>query len=60
MNEEQKKEICKAYFYGHPIVQIAEIEDVSDEEVVSAVNWGKQNGYMDELKERYEELNEKC
>ena len=54
MTEEQKKEICKAYFYGHPIVQIAEIEEVSDEEVVSAVNWGKQSGYLDELKGRGE------
>ena len=60
MTDEQKKEICKSHFYGFAIVQIAEIEEVTDEEVVSAINWGKQNGYFDELKERYEELNEKC
>ncbi len=51
MTEEQRKEICKAHFYGFTIVQIAEIENVSDEEVVSAINWGKQTGYLEELKE---------
>lgn len=54
MTDEQKKEICKAHFYGFAIVQIAEIENVSDEEVVSAINWGKQNGYFEDLKGRGE------
>ena len=54
MTDEQKKEICKSYFYGFAVVQIAEIEEVTDEEVVSAINWGKQNGYFEDLKGRGE------
>lgn len=54
MTDEQRKEICKAHFYGFAIVQIAEIENVSDEEVVSAINWGKQSGYFEDLNGRGE------
>lgn len=54
MTDEQRKEICKSYFYGFAVVQIAEIEEVTDEEVVSAINWGKQNGYFEDLKGRGE------
>jgi len=32
MTEEQRKEICKAYFYGYSVEHIAEIEEVSVEE----------------------------
>ena len=52
MTDEQKKEICKSYFYGFAMIKIAEIEDVSDEEVKEAIQWGRQNGYFEELKER--------
>ena len=54
MTEEQKKEICKAYFYGYAIFKIAEIEGTTEKTVVSAINWGKQNGYFNELKKRGE------
>lgn len=52
MTDEQRKEICKAYFEGFAIVQIADFEGVSDEEVKEAIRWGRQNGYFEELKER--------
>ena len=51
MTDEQKKEICKAYVKGFAFVQIADIERISDEEVKEAVNWGKQTGYLEELRE---------
>ena len=54
MIDEQKKEICKAYFYGYTVEQIAEIEEVSVEEVQDAVLWGNQTNYFDDLKGREE------
>lgn len=58
MTDEQRKEICKSYFYGFAVVQIAEIEEVSEEEVNSAIAWGELNGYKAELEERWKETNE--
>lgn len=54
MTDEQKKEICKSYFYGYSPEQIAEIEAVSVEKVQDAVLWGNQTDYFDDLKERGE------
>jgi DNA-directed RNA polymerase specialized sigma24 family protein len=54
MTEEQRKEICKAYVKGFAFVQIADFEGISDEEVKEAVNWGKQTGYLEELREENE------
>lgn len=52
MTDEQKKEICKAYFDGFAIVQIADFEGVSDEEVKEAIRWGRKTGYEAELEEK--------
>lgn len=60
MTDEQKKEICKAIFYGHTVSETAGIEEVSEKEVFDAVAWGEQNGYKDELEERWKELNREC
>ena len=54
MTDEQRKEICKAYVKGFAFVQIADIECISDEEAKEAVNWGKQTGYLEELREENE------
>ncbi len=51
MNEEQRKEICKAYVKGFAFVQIADFESITDEEAREAVQWGKQTGYLEELRE---------
>lgn len=56
MTDEQRKEIVKAAFYGHTTAEIAEIEEVSEEEVNSAIAWGELNGYKAELEERWKEL----
>lgn len=56
MTDEQKKEICKAYFDGFAIVQITDFERVSDEEAKEAIQWGKQTGYETELKEHQKEV----
>jgi len=55
MTDEQKKEICKAYFDGFAIVQIADFEGVSDEEVKEAIRWGRKTGYEAELEEKEKE-----
>lgn len=54
MTDEQKKEICKAYFYGYSVEHIAEIEEVQIEQVQDAVLWGNQTNYFDDLKGRGE------
>ena len=54
MTEEKKKEVCKAYVKGFAFVQIADMENISDEEAREAVNWGKQTGYLKELREENE------
>ena len=41
MTEEQKKEIVKAAFYGHTTAEIAENEEVSEEEVNSTIARGR-------------------
>lgn len=53
MTDEQKKEICKA-FYVHKMTvnEIAEAFAVTPEEAGKAVAWGEQTRYTDELKER--------
>ena len=56
MIDEQRKEICKAYFNGYAIVQIADFERVSDEEVKEAIRWGRKTGYEAELEEKENEL----
>lgn len=55
MTDEQRKEICKAYFNGFAIVQIADFEGVSDEEVKEAIVWGRKTGYESELEEKENE-----
>ena len=55
MTDEQRKEICKAYFNGYAIVQIADFEGVSDEEVKEAIRWGRTTGYETELEEMEKE-----
>lgn len=54
MTEEKKKEVCKAYVKGKAFVQIADLEGISDEEAREAVSWGKQTGYLEELREENE------
>lgn len=56
MTDEQRKEICKSYFYGFAVVQIADFERVSDEEVKEAIRWGRKTGYEAELEEKENEL----
>ena len=43
MTDEQRKEICKGYFYGYSV-----------EEGLDSVLWGNQTNYSDELKGRGE------
>lgn len=50
MNEEQMKEICKAYFEGEPLVKIADTENLEDEQVAEAIKWGRKTGYLNDLK----------
>jgi len=57
MTEEQRKEIVKAAFYGHKSAEIAELEEISEEEVLNAIAWGESSGYKAELEERWRELN---
>lgn len=57
MTDEQRKEIVKAAFYGHKPAEIAEIEEVTEKEVLDAIAWGETNGYKAELEERWKELN---
>jgi uncharacterized protein YjcR len=53
MTDEQRKEICKA-FYIHKMTvnEIAEAFNIDPEEVGKAVAWGEQTHYTDELSER--------
>ena len=57
MNEEKMKEIVKAAFYGHEPAEIAELEEISEEEVRNAIAWGESSSYKAELEERWKELN---
>ena len=52
MTEEMTKEICRAYEYGYPMEKIVEIEEVTMDEVKNAIDWGYENKYFTELKER--------
>jgi hypothetical protein len=52
MSEELMKEICKAYHYGYAVEKIAEIEEVTVNDVKKAIDWGYENKYFKELKER--------
>ena len=53
MSEEQRKEICKA-FYVHEMTvsEIAEAFDADPEEIGKAITWGEQTGYTNEITER--------
>ena len=53
MTDEQRKEICKA-FYIHKMTvnEIAETFKIDSEEIGKAIAWGEQTGYINELKER--------
>ena len=54
MTDEQRKEICKAFFYKMTVKEIAEAEHIDSEEVAKAIRWGEQSGYTNELKARVE------
>jgi len=54
MTDEQKKEICKAFFYKMTVKEIAEAEHIDAEEVAKAIRWGEITHYADELKGRVE------
>ena len=51
MTDEQKKEICKDFYYKITVKKIAEIENVSQQDVEKAIAWGEQTGYMKALEE---------
>ncbi len=53
MTDEQRKEICKA-FYVHKMTvnEIAEAFNIDPEEAGKAIAWGEQTRYTDELAER--------
>jgi len=53
MTDEQRKEICKAFYVRKMTVnEIAEAFDFDAEEISKAIAWGEQTRYTDELKER--------
>lgn len=53
MTDEQRKEICKAFYVRKMTVnEIAESFDFDAEEIGKAIAWGKQTRYTGELKER--------
>lgn len=54
MTDEQRKEICKAFFYKMTVKEIAEAEQIDAEEVAKAIRWGEVTGYTNELKARVE------
>lgn len=55
MTQEQKREICKAYVYGFDVAAIAETEGLPEAFVQEALNEGKVEGIIDDLKGRGEE-----
>lgn len=55
MNEEQKREVCKAYAFGYDTAAISEIEGLPEAFVQEAINEGKVEGKIDEYKNRGEE-----
>ena len=52
MPEELRKEICREFFSGHTVAEIAESQQISPEEIGKAVAWGAQSGYLEELEKR--------
>ncbi len=54
MTDEMRKEICKAFFYGMTVKEIAECENIDAEEIAKAIAWGEQTRYTEELKNRGE------
>ncbi|MBR1529112.1 MAG: hypothetical protein IJ642_07400 [Oscillospiraceae bacterium] len=54
MTDEQRKEICKAFFYRMTIKEIAGAEQIDAEEIAKAIRWGEITGYTSELKGRVE------
>lgn len=54
MTEELMMEICKSYFYEYSMEKIAEIEEISINDVKNAIDWGYETNYFSELKGRTE------
>ena len=52
MTDEQRKEICRAAFYGMSLKEIAEVEEAAEKEVSEAIAWGDQTGYTADLEKR--------
>ena len=53
MNEEQKREICKAYAFGYDIAAISEIEGVPEADVKEIIE--KNPEIIEEIKSRGDE-----
>ena len=49
VTDEQRKEICKDFYYEITEEKIAEIENVSQQDVEKVILWGEQTGYMKAL-----------
>ncbi|MBR0485623.1 MAG: hypothetical protein IJJ69_12770 [Oscillospiraceae bacterium] len=52
MSEELRKKICRAFFSGHTVAEIAKAENIPPEETAKAITWGVQSGYLDKLEKR--------
>lgn len=59
MSDEQKKEICKSYSYDMTLGEIANIEDITIEQVQEAVVWGSRNHVFDDLAQQADWINGK-
>ena len=49
MTDEQMREICKSYSYGMTLGEIANLENLTVEQVQEAVVWGTHNRVFDDL-----------
>lgn len=52
MSNEQMREICKSYSYGMTLGEIANVEELTIEQVQEAVTWGEQNNVFDDLSQQ--------
>jgi|GEM_PF-2445536 len=52
MSEEQRKNICRAFFSGCTVAEIAAAEHITPEEAGKAIAWGVQTHYDDELRKQ--------
>ena len=50
MSEEQRKNICRAFFSGHTVAEIARMEQISPEEAGKAIAWGELTHYNDRFR----------